>query len=101
MSSAAQTPVEVRIAERYLSVLADLSRCAEAVGDSDWRVLEDAADDLCRQAALLAEAAGKLESAGPGPRTDVVVNVVVAASAAGPVTRLLHPAGWPRWRRPR
>jgi hypothetical protein len=93
VSSEAQTPVEVRIAERYLSVLADVSRCAAAVGDGDWRALADAADDLCRRAALLAEAVGKLEGAGAGPRGDVVVNMVVAGSAAGQVARLLHPAG--------
>src|SRR2546430_15387095 len=63
VSVAAQTPAEVRIAERYLSVLADVSRCVEAVRDGDWRRLADAADDLCRRAALLAEAAGRLEGA--------------------------------------
>ena len=37
---AAQTPDEARIAERYLSVLADISRCAEAVRDGDWPLWE-------------------------------------------------------------
>jgi hypothetical protein len=39
VSVAAQTPDEARIAERYLSVLADVSRCAEAVRRGDWRQL--------------------------------------------------------------
>jgi hypothetical protein len=92
MSSAARTPDEVRIAERYLSVLADMSRCAEAVRDGDWGHLADAADDLCRRAALLADAAGKLERAEAGPRADVVVDLVVAGGGAAHVARL-QPAG--------
>jgi hypothetical protein len=93
VSVAAQTPAEVRIAERYLSVLADVSRCVEAVRHGDWRHLADAADDLCRRAALLAEAAGKLEGAEAGPRADVVVNMVVSRSDAPQVARLLHSVG--------
>jgi hypothetical protein len=92
VSAAAQTPDEVRIAERYLSVLADLSRCAAALRDGDWRHLADSADDLCRRAALLAEAAGKLEQAETRPRAGVVADIVVSRGGASPVVRLLHPA---------
>jgi hypothetical protein len=93
VSVAAQTPAEVRIAERYLSVLADVSRCAEAVRDGDWRQLAGAADDLCRRAASLAEVAGKLERVEAGPRADVVVNIVVSGGDVPQVARLLHPVG--------
>jgi hypothetical protein len=93
VSVAAQTPAELRIAERYLSVLAEISRCAEAVRDGDWRHLADAADDLRRRAALLAEAAGEPDSAKAGPRADVVVNMVVSGSDAPQVARLLHSVG--------
>jgi hypothetical protein len=61
VSATPPTPDEVRIAERYLSVLADVSRCADAVRNGDWQQLAGTADDLCRRAALLAEAAGKIE----------------------------------------
>src|SRR3982751_840642 len=90
---AAQTPDEVRIAERYLSVLADISRCAEAVRHGDWRHLADTADDLCRRAALLAEAAGKLAHAKPGPRGDVVTRPVASRTGASQAARLLDPIG--------
>jgi hypothetical protein len=93
VSVAAQTPDEVRIAERYLSVLADISRCAEAVRDGDWRHLADTADDLCRRAALLAEAAGKLAHTEAGPRGEVVANVVASRNGSSPAARLLHPVG--------
>jgi hypothetical protein len=88
---AAHTPDEERIAERYLSVLADISRCAEAARDGDWPRLADTADDLCRRAALLAEAAGKLQHAQPRPRGDVVTALVASRTDAPPVARLLHP----------
>jgi hypothetical protein len=93
VSVAAQTPAEVRVAERYLSVLADVSRCAEAVRDGDWRHLADAADDLCRRAVLLAEAAGKVDHAGPGPRGDVVATLVASRNGSSQAARLLHPVG--------
>jgi hypothetical protein len=90
VSVAAQTPSEVRIAERYLSALADVAHCAEAVRDGDWRQLAAAADDLCRRAALLAEAAGKLEPTEAGPRADVVLTIVAARGDAPQIARLLH-----------
>jgi hypothetical protein len=91
VSVAAQTPHEVRIAERYLAVLADVSRCAEVVGHGDWRQLADAADDLCRRAALLAETAGKLQHMEPGPRGHVVAELVACRNDSSPAARLLHP----------
>jgi hypothetical protein len=87
-----QTPDEARIAERYLAVLADISRCAQAVHDGDWPQLADTADDLCRRAALLAEAAGKLRHTEPGPRGDVVARLVTSHQDCPPAARLLHPA---------
>jgi hypothetical protein len=91
VSVAAETPDEVRIVERYLSVLADISRCAEAVRAGNWRQLADTADDLCRRAALLAEAAGKLEPAETGPRRDVVATMVASRNGSSQAARLLHP----------
>ncbi len=93
MSVAAQTPDDIRLAERYLSVLTDVSRCTDAVRDGNWRHLADAADDLCRRAALLAEAAGKLEHAEAGPRGEVVANLVASRNGSSQAARLLHPVG--------
>jgi hypothetical protein len=93
VSLAAQTPDETRIAERYLSVLADVSRCADALRNGDWPQLADTADDLCRHAALLAEAAGKLEHTGAGARGDIVATLVTSRNDSSPAARLLHPAG--------
>jgi len=91
VSVAAPTPQEVRIAERYLSTLADVSRCAQAVRDGDWRRLADAADDLCRRAALLAEGAGKHDHTQATPRSEVVVNLVASHHGRSQAARLLHP----------
>ena len=91
MTVAAQTPDEARIAERYLAVLADISRCAQAVRDGNWPHLAETADDLCRRAALLAEAAGKLTHTEPGPRGDVVAKLVASHHDSPPAARLLHP----------
>lgn len=91
MSDAAQTPDEERLAERYLSVLADISRCADAIRHGNWRQLADDADDLCRRAALLAEAASKVEHAEPAPRGDVVVELVATRDDGSQAARLLHP----------
>ena len=91
--SIAQTPDEVRIAERYLSVLTDVSRCVEAVRRGDWRQLAGTADDLCRRAALLAEAAGKLQDIEPAPRGDIVAALIVSRNDSSPAARLLHPVG--------
>jgi hypothetical protein len=90
---AAQTPDEARIAERYLSVLADVSRCVEAVRRGDWRQLAGTADDLCRRAALLAEAAGKFEHTEPAPRGDTVTALIVSRNNSSAAARLLHPVG--------
>jgi len=95
VSVAAQTPDETRIAERYLSVLADVSRCAEALRHGDWRQLADTADDLCRRAALLAEVAGKLEPTAAGARgvDNAVAALVTSRNDSSLAARLLHPAG--------
>jgi hypothetical protein len=93
VTSADHTPDELGIAERYLSVLNDMSRCAQAVRDGNWQDLADTADDLRRRAALLAEAAGKLHHAGTQPRTDVVVDIVTSRNPESLAARLLHPPG--------
>jgi hypothetical protein len=93
MTVAAETPDEARIAERYLSVLTDVSHCAEAVRRGDWRRLTGTADDLCRRAALLAEAAGKLEHIEPAPRGDIVTTLIVLRNDSSAAARLLHPVG--------
>jgi hypothetical protein len=87
------TPDELRIAECYLSVLDDVSRCAEAVRAGGWHGLADKADDLCRRAAVLAEAAGKLHHAGTLPRAHVVVDIVASRNRNSQAARLLHPPG--------
>jgi hypothetical protein len=91
--SVAQTPDEERIAERYLSVLTDVSRCAEAVRSGDWRQLAGTADDLCRRAALLAEAAGKLEHTEPAARGNMVAKLIVSRNDSSAAARLLYPVG--------
>jgi hypothetical protein len=93
VTSSDQTPDELRIAERYRSVLDDVSRCAQAVREGNWQNLADTADDLCRRAALLAEAAGKLSHVGTQPRADVVVDIVACADHDSQAARLLHPRG--------
>jgi hypothetical protein len=93
VTSPDQTPDELRIAERYRAVLDDVSRCAQAVRDGKWQNLADTADDLCRRAAMLAEAAGKLRHAGTQPRADVVVDIVASADYDSQAVRLLHPPG--------
>jgi hypothetical protein len=91
MSAAAPRSEEVRVAEQYLSVLADVSVCMEAVLDGDWRSLTDAAEDLGRRAALLAELAGRLQHDQPGLGGEVVA-AMVASRNSSRAARLLHPA---------
>jgi hypothetical protein len=93
VTAATPTSDEQRIAERYLTVLDDVSRCAQALRDGDWKDLSGTADDLCRRAALLAEAAKKLAQADPEPRADVVINVVASRTGDSQAARLLHPVG--------
>jgi hypothetical protein len=93
VTAATPTPDELRIAERYLSVLDDVSRCVQALRDGDWKDLSGTADDLCRRAALLAEAAKKLAQAEPQPRADVVMNLIASRTGDSQAARLLHPVG--------
>jgi hypothetical protein len=93
VTSPDRSPDEMRIAERYLAVLDDVSGCAEAVRAGDWRALADTADALCRRAALLAEAAGKLHHAATQPPADVVVDIVASRNRTSQAARLLHPPG--------
>jgi hypothetical protein len=55
MIAAARKSDEVRVAEQYLSILADVSVCMDALRGSDWKSLTDAAKDLGRRAPVLAE----------------------------------------------
>lgn len=96
MSATPATPDEVRIAARYVSVLADVSRCADAVRNGDWQQLAGSADDLCRRAALLAEAARKIEHAepaGPAPSGDAVAALIRSRIDSSAAAWLLHSAG--------
>jgi hypothetical protein len=54
--------------------------------------LVDAAEDLCRRAALLAEVAGKIQHEQPRPRGDAVTAVVASRNSSSRAARLLHPA---------
>jgi hypothetical protein len=86
-----RTADELRIAERYLRVLDDVSRCAQAVRDGHWHNLADTADDLSRRAAQLAGAAAELHDPSSQPRAHVVVDIVASHNGDSEAARLLHP----------
>jgi hypothetical protein len=84
------TTDETRIAEGYRRTLDDLSRCAQAVRDGDWKQLAQSAEDLARRAGHLAVAAGELRDPATRPRAEVVVDIM--NSTGSPTVRALHPA---------
>ncbi|MBT8224542.1 MAG: hypothetical protein HKP61_19890 [Dactylosporangium sp.] len=89
MTTSDQTPDELRMAERYLAVLADISRCTQMVRNGDWAALVDQADALARRAAHLAAAASGLAEDNP-PRAATVVDLV-SRDRASEAAQLLHP----------
>jgi ABC-type transporter Mla subunit MlaD len=91
VTAPAQTADELRIAERYLWVLDYVSRCADAVRHGDWSELDDAAQDLARRAAQLAEAARELHDPATAPRAHVLLTIAAEHNRDSQVARLLHP----------
>jgi hypothetical protein len=89
------TATEVRLVERYVSVLDYLSRCAQAIECDDWFYLYDKAADLAEHAEALAELAGQLwraiDQQGRRPRRGAVAAAVAVAGRHYRAGRLLHP----------
>jgi hypothetical protein len=88
------TSTEIRLAERYVSVLDFVSRCAQAVEEGNWsylldksRQLEDAAERLQGIAGEAYEAS----RAGKRPRVDAVRAAVAWYGRHHRAARLLHP----------
>ena len=90
------TATEVRLVERYVSVLDYVSRCAQAIQHDDWFYLYDKAADLAERAEGLAELAGELwraiDQQGRRPRRGAVAAAVAVAGRHYRAGRLLHPA---------
>jgi len=91
------TTAEVRLAERYVSVLDYVSRCAHAIDDpdGDWFYLEDKAGALADAAERLATVASEAVDAerrnAPTPRPAVVRAAVAWFGRHDRAARLLHP----------
>jgi hypothetical protein len=82
---------EQRIAERYLHVLDDLSRCADAVRHGDWDKLDTLARTLARSADQLADAVHEQLDPAVSPRAVVVVDIVAEHGGDYEAAYLLHP----------
>ncbi|HLL69767.1 MAG TPA: hypothetical protein VK453_29235 [Micromonosporaceae bacterium] len=93
MTAPDRATYEQRIAERYASVLDEVSRCAQAARDGDWRSLASTADDLSRRAAELTEVVGDLRSSGAQPRAHVVADMVARHTRGSRTAALAPPAG--------
>jgi hypothetical protein len=89
------TPTELRLVQRYGSVLDDRSRCAQAVDHGDWYYLADKADALAVQAERLATTSGELQQAvrqgRRRPRAAAVGAAVAHYGRHHRAGRLLHP----------
>jgi hypothetical protein len=92
------TRTETRLAERYVSVLDFVSRCAQAIDDpdGDWFYLADKAGALADAAERLAEVAGEAVDAerrhAQTPRPQAVRAAVAHYGRHYRAARLLHPA---------
>jgi hypothetical protein len=91
MTAAEQSTDERRIAERYLHVLDQLSRCADAVRHGDWDKLDTIARTLARGADQLADAVREQSDPATGPRPAVILDIVADCSGNCEAARLLHP----------
>ena len=91
MTNPDRTPDELRIAERYLRILDDVSHCAQVLREGDWRSLADEAGRLARNAAALAEAAGKFQTPATPPRAHLVVDTVSTNNQGSQIAKVLHP----------
>jgi hypothetical protein len=70
------TNTETRLVERYMAVLAHVSRCGAAIDGGDWSDLLDKARQLEHQAGRLVEVASQvwqaIQQQQPRPRTEAV-----------------------------
>lgn len=97
------TDQETILAERYVSVLDYVSRCAQAVEQGDWHYLWDKAGSLREAAARLDEclATGLDADGARGFRSPTVRSAAVRAAVAEwgrhyAAGRALHPLGGAR-----
>ena len=91
MTNPDRTPDELRIAERYLRILDDVSHCAQVLREGDWRSLAEEAAKLARDATKLAEATGKLQNPAGQPRAQLVVDAVSTNNQGSQIAKVLHP----------
>jgi len=89
------TTTELRLIERYVSVLDYLSRCAQAVDHGDWYYLADKANSLAVQAERLATISTEIQQAirqgRRRPRAAAVQAAVAHHGRHFRAGRLLHP----------
>ena len=94
--SARLTDTQMRLVERYVSVLDYLSRCAQAVDTDDWFYLLDKARQLEYAAEQLTDVAQQLWNAvqqGQRPPRGLIGAEVAVHARHYRAGRLLHPAG--------
>ena len=89
------TSIETRLAERYVSVLDFVSRCAQAIDEGNWHYLWDKAGQLAHAAEQLDQIAEEnwqqVRDGGARPRPDAVRAAVAYWGRHYRVGRLLHP----------
>jgi len=94
------TSTEVRLAERYVSVLDFVSRCAQAIDEGNWHYLWDKAHQLedaaGRLRAVAEENWQQVRDGGTRPRRAAVAAAVAYWGRHYRAGRLLHPAEPPR-----
>ncbi len=93
------TSMEIRLAERYVSVLDFVSRCALAVDEGNWHYLWDKAGQLAHAAEQLDQVAEEnwkqVRDGGTRPRKDAVAAAVAHHGRHYRAGRLLHPEAGP------
>ncbi len=93
------TSIETRLAERYVSVLDFVSRCALAVDEGNWHYLWDKASQLEDAAgqlrAIAEENWTRVRDGGTWPRKDAVAAAVARWGRHYRAGRLLHPEAGP------
>jgi hypothetical protein len=85
------TTTEARLVDQYVSVLAYVSRCAQAIDHGDWFYLDDKAGHLADQAQRLSEIAREAYDAPHRPRVQAVRAAVAWFGRHYRAARLLHP----------
>ena len=91
------TSIETRLAERYVSVLDFVSRCALAVDEGNWHYLWDKAGQLRHAAVQLDQVATEAAKAQgrARPRKAAVAAAVAHWGRHYRAGRLLHPEAGP------